>query len=502
MTHFTTSPIRMLATSIKLLALAALPLAAAPLNVRDFGARGDGRTDDTSAIMAAVAEARDSAEPVVYFPAGTYRYSRHIDLDSVHVEGAGTSATIFEATNNAKSAWVLIGDAPGIRNVTIRTATKPTKRATEPETAGVHVADANHFLIDRVNVQDTASAGIIVRRSGGNRSQYARISNCVIKDTLADGIHLTRGSHYIEVVKNDVSGVGDDMIAVVSYRSQADLSHHVRIVKNVVHNNKWGRGITVVGGVDVLIAENTIRRASGAGVYLASEIAYDTFGAWRVSVLNNLLEDCVVTSSAGHGSVMIFGRPVTNGEDNRTGDILVSGNTIRGAGRDGIWCSKYTANVSLTRNVIENVTGNGIRVGDKAAKVTIAGNTVNGAGSSGLAIWNDCDAVRVLDDPALGGANQFSNCGEYGIWVNATGGKNALDLVGSHISSINQRNYGGIDGIKVSGKSSNYVVTVTDNRLSYTSKQRIDKVWESDITPIDSTGNSKIVDNFVPVYLQ
>lgn len=42
------------------------------LSVRDFGARGDGQTDDTAAIQAAIDAARDAGGGGVWFPAGRY----------------------------------------------------------------------------------------------------------------------------------------------------------------------------------------------------------------------------------------------------------------------------------------------------------------------------------------------------------------------------------------------------------------------------------------------
>lgn len=41
------------------------------LNVRDFGAKGDGKTSDTAAIQAAL-DAAGKTEGTVYFPSGVY----------------------------------------------------------------------------------------------------------------------------------------------------------------------------------------------------------------------------------------------------------------------------------------------------------------------------------------------------------------------------------------------------------------------------------------------
>ncbi len=62
------------------------------VNVKDFGAKGDGTTDDYTNIMKAVAIARDSptgglARQSLYFPAGRYRVSKPIFLD--HWAGGG-----------------------------------------------------------------------------------------------------------------------------------------------------------------------------------------------------------------------------------------------------------------------------------------------------------------------------------------------------------------------------------------------------------------------------
>ena len=70
----------------------------AVVNVQAFGAVGDGLTDDTAAIVAAVAAAFDPAANGRnhVFPAGTYVVSQAIKLDyGIVVEGAGQAASII-----------------------------------------------------------------------------------------------------------------------------------------------------------------------------------------------------------------------------------------------------------------------------------------------------------------------------------------------------------------------------------------------------------------------
>ena len=53
------------------------PVISSAVNVKDFGARGDGVTDDSKAITTAIKEAKDG---VVEFPRGSYRITRTIEV--------------------------------------------------------------------------------------------------------------------------------------------------------------------------------------------------------------------------------------------------------------------------------------------------------------------------------------------------------------------------------------------------------------------------------------
>lgn len=74
-----------------------LPYVISGANVKDYGARGDGVTDDYEAIMEA---ARSSTDGVLLFPAGQYRVTRtiHLNLSRVNiskVEGVAGNSTIL-----------------------------------------------------------------------------------------------------------------------------------------------------------------------------------------------------------------------------------------------------------------------------------------------------------------------------------------------------------------------------------------------------------------------
>src|SRR5690348_16485049 len=55
------------------------------VNVKDWGAKGDGVTDDWAAIMAAYNHTANNARGTVFFPPGTYLVSHAIDFSSALV---------------------------------------------------------------------------------------------------------------------------------------------------------------------------------------------------------------------------------------------------------------------------------------------------------------------------------------------------------------------------------------------------------------------------------
>ncbi len=93
-----------------------------PLNVKDFGAKGDGTTDDTAAIQKAINNLPNHISGayggIVFLPTGIYIISADLTLpNGVRLKGEGPSATLLRAKagTNFSKAMIRNADSSGMQ---------------------------------------------------------------------------------------------------------------------------------------------------------------------------------------------------------------------------------------------------------------------------------------------------------------------------------------------------------------------------------------------------
>jgi hypothetical protein len=93
-------------------------------NVRDYGAKGDGSTDDTSAINSALARCPNAT---IYFPDGTYKITAPLSAvgNGCNVVGAGRGATVVNQATAGQDAFDFSGSGyfSSIQDMTISATT-------------------------------------------------------------------------------------------------------------------------------------------------------------------------------------------------------------------------------------------------------------------------------------------------------------------------------------------------------------------------------------------
>lgn len=296
----------------------------------------------------------------VRLPPGKFHHSSTLVLRGIRVRGAG-EATILEGMTRDDASVVLTGTGSGLSD--LKLTFPATTRSQFDASSLVLVQDATDFAVSNLVLDGSDSVGIFVSRSTRGIVNGNRVYN-----TLADSIHITGASSDITVKDNATYFSGDDGIAVVSYEKSGVVSN-VSIIGNAVVDNKYARGISVVGGRAVQVVDNRVRCTAGyAGIYVASERYWFTYGAEDVNIERNSVAGCG-SSRIGQGGITIFS------DYNPNKQISVTGNRISSSPASGIivlWGPNV--DVSLEGNVIGSQGGE-IEIHHQNEPIFVFGNT-------------------------------------------------------------------------------------------------------------------------------
>lgn len=230
-------------------------------NVKQFGAVGDGTTDDTAAIQAAI-----DAGGITFFPAGTYIVTTvQARLGSV-LEGVGRSG--FIATSAAQASTLklkntsnvpLLNGAVNISNVVIRNLNFDGNKANNTTGNIINLVDGS--------AQDTAW----------------HIVDCYLNNSANDGIYVGTGRQAVKVnrtwiLRSDNNGIvlnGNDagLDTVLCGTSGSNGIYIGASVQHISNSDVWS------AGADGIVLDNAqmvdlsgvgIDRHQSRGVYVIS----------------------------------------------------------------------------------------------------------------------------------------------------------------------------------------------------------------------------------------
>ena len=366
-----------------------------------------------------------------------------LTIDGLTVYGDGPTSVL--RASNALSSAVILRGAITFSKLKL-TSPNAGSRNNAGAAACVLVDRATPFTVRDVSVDRCANSGIIVL--GGANGQIVHND---VRNTLSDAIHMTNGSRDIVVTDNIVRNSGDDMIAVVSYVGSSPNAERITIERNDVSGQTSGRGISTVGGNNVTIRDNTISATYGAGVYVAAEDSWNTYGTSNVQVLGNRISD-TDNGQLGHGCITVFGRSTYASRA-----TVVSGNTCSDT-RRGMLIGAYAVGTQVTGNTFTNATEQGIFL-DGPQDTTISDNTI-------------------------------SEIQWYGIYAARAVG--TLAVRQNRLSNVDKARSGGVDVIHVVQGIAVSSGEVTGNTYSNPGGYPYDKLVQCDNTQIAVSGNTAI----------
>lgn len=395
-------PAALLRRALLSLVLASVLSAAAPsapLSVRAFGARGDGRSDDTAAIQAAVnAAAAQPGRTLVFQPtAGGYRMGRVVvpSNTGLTIDGRGARLHLVGRDAGFRLQGTLSGTT--LRNLVIEGDGRV-------ESAQAGVANASGQVLRGLSIVDcrvrATSIGISVNADLGGRVQDVLLRGNRVEDVVGTapgqgyGLHLASGQPASEPMRARI--VGNTVVRSQRHGIYVARGYGVRVEGNVLLDHRRGvadgnfrDALAVARGGDVVVAGNRFERCSDSclGVWGGGRGVRDvavegnTFVLPRNAVPALWIGDDVPSKEGTTERVRVRGNrfEVDSGADAirvRSGrDVELVGNAITSrstwaangitlrAGDDAAGTAAYTDRVRLVGNTVRVHT----RVGTAAA---------------------------------------------------------------------------------------------------------------------------------------
>ncbi|UPT75215.1 MAG: hypothetical protein M0D55_05775 [Elusimicrobiota bacterium] len=138
------------------LALLATSAGARTFDVSAYGAKGDGRADDSAAIEKALAAAAEAGGGTVFFPAGRYK-ARVVARSGVALAGEGTEATFVIAppSDGKTASYAIFGRE--VSGVTVRDLTVLADGTKVFWPAGIRFAGSSGVRVVRVSVRGSTN---------------------------------------------------------------------------------------------------------------------------------------------------------------------------------------------------------------------------------------------------------------------------------------------------------------------------------------------------------
>lgn len=217
---------------------------------------------DTTGIRTAIQQAASTSHKTVFLKSDAEYLVNDAIVVSAGVkmtgEGPFYTKVIFSSLDEAEAAFNLLGGNT-ISNLEIQATT--TSRTTK--TIAIKAVSVSGNVVDNV-WSDYATLFF------GQGTNDNIIKNSRGRNAYQDTIHFAWRNQGNLVENNHVRNSGDDGIAFISYSGSDGMIGNTA-KGNFVELGYWGRGITIIGGIDQTLESNYVRDWSAAGILIATE---------------------------------------------------------------------------------------------------------------------------------------------------------------------------------------------------------------------------------------
>ncbi|WP_158301986.1 right-handed parallel beta-helix repeat-containing protein [Paenibacillus mesophilus] len=378
-----------------------------PVNVKWFGAKGDGSADDTAAIQAAISSLTSGG--VAFLPSSSYIVSSTIIIPYSYVKIMGCgSSTVIKAANTSNYETMI--SANGLNGIEVSDlvvdANQGNRTGLTNRTVGILLASCTDSSVDNCTVQNTIGANGIpgVGIALGGVSVRCKVTGCILKDCgvagkASDGVYTSGTQNLIMncialnctdtgfvIEKSNLSGI----IGCTAKKCGAGAA-----ITNASANDVTGNfidGLTIYDWS----ASNT------GGIQIGTPLAVP--GA----LLNTRVSNVTMERVAGSGP-SVYARQ----QGGKIIGLTLENIRINGAGTQGIL---FTATDILIANChVYNTTNAGIQSLGVCERVIVEGCYIYG-GSFGIALSTGCSDCHLVGNVIIGITDQTN----YGIYCFGT----------------------------------------------------------------------------------
>lgn len=258
------------------------------ISIVDKGASANDDSDDTSALLAAIDEAKASGKSV-YIPEGRFNFDKQVNIeaDNLKISGAGVWHTQLHFTSDQRyGGGIVFGhNSNGIELSNLYMDSNLTSRYNEDaqykaisgtlgKNSHIHDVWVQHFEVG-MWIGDYDQAGNMKYTDG------LVVENTRIRNNLADGINFAQGTKNSTVKNSNIRGNGDDGLAIwssISDGTNAAAEENNKFLNNTIEAGWRAAGIGIFGGKGHEISGNLIKDVfAGAGIRVNTVFAGHNF---------------------------------------------------------------------------------------------------------------------------------------------------------------------------------------------------------------------------------
>ena len=342
------------------------------VSVLDFGAVGDGVTDDTAAIQAAINQTGNKAS--VYFPSGDYLITSTLTSQRQYFDLNGDGASSRIVCNTDIGTMLKVGDISTGSNLPANSIKNILFQADELSGNCVHLENLSRLHFENISVLLNKGVGV-------------RITGC-------DTIYMI--SSDLNCGRTD-DGTGADVLVEHLYNGDTKVkdSASIYIDSSQLRANTTDanlRASLIVKGVDGLYCTNTHFGIAQRCVHIKPDVESSIIGGINIT-------NCYIDGNVGvvaRGIVIESTFPAGN-----LGNIIISDNFIPAFLEAAILIDAASAkNINIDSNLFSGNRVSGIDITKSSSSINITGNKFD---------FGNLSALGRGSDIALGGAARFIN---------------------------------------------------------------------------------------------